>query len=174
MVYWVASSFGVMDSATSLEALPSLSKETRRENSRSTGLPPPVSLVLPGISGFCGSELYAVMMLEPAVSPEAALLLEPPQALSSMATEQAMAAKARAFFFIWFLLFIRLQDVSAPPHANGTGFPVTRETCISRCLEQSNPLLIAWHFCALGRQPVAFLLRLCKIMVHLPAMFSLC
>ena len=68
-----------MDSATSLEALPSLSKETRRENSRSTGLPPPVSLVLPGISGFCGSELYAVMMLEPAVSPEAALLLEPPQ-----------------------------------------------------------------------------------------------
>ena len=100
MVYWVASSFGVMDSATSLEALPSLSKETRRENSRSTGLPPPVSLVLPGISGFCGSGLYAVMMLEPAVSPEAALLLEPPQALSSMATEQAMAAKARAFFFI--------------------------------------------------------------------------
>lgn len=28
-------------------------------------MPPPVSLVLPGMSGFCGSELYAVMTLEP-------------------------------------------------------------------------------------------------------------
>ena len=174
MVYWVASSFGVMDSATSLEALPSLSKETRRENSRSTGLPPPVSLVLPGISGFCGSELYAVMMLEPAVSPEAALLLEPPQALSSMATEQAMAAKARAFFFICFLLFIRLQDVSAPPHANGAGFPVTVRLASHDVSNNPTPLLITCHFCALGRQAVYFLLHPCKIQGFLPARFSLC
>ena len=156
MVYWVASSFGVMDSATSLEALPSLSKETRRENSRSTGLPPPVSLVLPGISGFCGSELYAVMMLEPAVSPEAALLLEPPQALSSMATEQAMAAKARAFFFICFLLFIRLQDVSASPHANGIGFPHRRDTYASRRFGHPTPLLLPVIFAHLGDKQCIF------------------
>lgn len=65
MVYWVASSLDLMDSATSLEALPLASKEIRRANSRSSGLPPPVSLQSPGMSGFCGSELYAVMTLEP-------------------------------------------------------------------------------------------------------------
>jgi len=98
MSYWVASSLAVMDSATSLEALPLASKEIRRENSRSTGLPPPVSLVLPGMSGCCGSELYAVMMLAPSAA--VSLPLEEPQPLSNMPKAHAAAAKASAFFFI--------------------------------------------------------------------------
>ena len=44
-------------------------------------MPPPVSLQSPGMSGFCGSELYAVMTLEPLSAVESPL--EEPQPLSS-------------------------------------------------------------------------------------------
>ena len=113
MVYWVASSLDLMDSATSLEALPLASKEIRRANSRSSGLPPPVSLQSPGMSGFCGSELYAVMTLEPLSAVESPL--EEPQPLSSMPNAHAAAAKARAFFFMEFIFSLSIISRAVRP-----------------------------------------------------------
>lgn len=48
MSYWEASSFALIGSATSLCALPSLSKIQTGEQQRSIGRPPPDSLVSPG------------------------------------------------------------------------------------------------------------------------------
>lgn len=67
-----------------------------------------------------------------------------------------MAAKARAFFFICFLLFIRLQDVSAPPHANGVGFPHRRDTYASRRFGHPTPLLLPVIFAHLGDKQCIF------------------
>ncbi|EEQ55557.1 hypothetical protein BLIG_01295 [Bifidobacterium longum subsp. infantis CCUG 52486] len=67
-----------------------------------------------------------------------------------------------------------MQDVSAPPHASGAGFPVTVRLASHDVSNNPTPLLITCHFCALGRQAVYFLLHPCKIPGFLPARFSLC
>ena len=100
MVYWVAFSFGVMDSATSFFALPLSSKDTRREKTRSMTTPPAVSLVLPGTSGFCGSESPAVMIILPSLAALLEALLDAPQPLSIMTTAEAAATRAKACFFM--------------------------------------------------------------------------
>lgn len=74
--------------ATSLTGLPSASYETRPSKSESMTLPPPVSVVFDGISGFWGSLPLVVTI------PDAFAEPEPPP--SELLLEQAVRASAVA------------------------------------------------------------------------------
>lgn len=137
IVYWVESAFGLIESATSFSASPLALKAMRLANSSWPTLPPPVSLVSPGISAFCGSELYAVMMLSP--EPLAELPPLEPQALrlSIMPSEQMPAMRPSVFFFM-----------VSPIHMQTN----TRLIAAGLKVEPSTPLLITHHYCHTSRQ----------------------
>ncbi|WP_233419506.1 hypothetical protein [Bifidobacterium subtile] len=64
---------------------------------------------MPGISGFCGSVLNPEIITGPLLLLPASLP-EPPQPLSSMANDNAAAARASAFFFIYFSCSVGCKD----------------------------------------------------------------
>ena len=156
MVYWVASSFGVMDSATSLEALPSLSKETRRENSRSTGLPPPVSLVLPGISGFCGSELYAVMMLDQRCHRRQRYCWSRRRRSAAWPRSKPWQRKQELSSSYVSPIPIRLHGRLSLASCERGRISSSSGHLRFPPLRTPNPVAVTCHFCALGRQAAYF------------------
>ena len=106
IVYLVASSFGVILSATSRCCLPFASKLTRPSNRYRITLPPPISLVSLGIRPFCGSLLFTEIseVLSEPLEAVSSLEDDPHAAIDvSMAPAAAMASRRRnVLFFISF------------------------------------------------------------------------
>jgi hypothetical protein len=83
-----------MDSATSFSISPSAVYDTRPAKIDVTILPPPVSVVFVGISGFCGSEPFVVMIAlgSPAEPVGSSPPLVQPESARAPAAARAMAA----------------------------------------------------------------------------------
>src|SRR5699024_1617679 len=105
MVNSVLSSLASMDSATSLYVSPSASYPTRPEKIESTSLRPPVSLVLAGTRGICGSVPWARTKLSPPDEPPSEEA--PSSDAESEHATRASVVEAAASSVIVFLIVMR-------------------------------------------------------------------